>query len=186
MKKFMMSVAVLAVLVSVFVFAGMAYAQSANPPVAAPDAAYGRGGMMGGRGGMMAGGRGGMMSAYGANVDQDGPMHDTMVAALAEKLGLSVEDINTRLANGETMYQIAASKGLSTADLQALMSDVRAKAIDEMVKDGTLTQEQADWMKQRGGMMGGAGRGGMMGGRGMHGTGAGTNPDCPFGTQVTP
>jgi hypothetical protein len=41
------------------------------------------------------------------------------------------------------------------------MIDARTQAIDQAVKDGKLTQAQADWMKQRGAS------GGMMGGRGM-------------------
>jgi hypothetical protein len=178
MKKTIISIVVLTVLASVFAFAGIAYAQSTNPPAQTPEAGYGRG--------MMGAGRG-MMGNYAAGADQDGQMHDEMIAAYAEKLGISVEDINARLAKGETMLQIAASKGLTTAQFQSLMSEVHAKAVAEAVKNGDLTQEQADWMNQRGGMMSG-GRGGMMNGagRGMRGAGGtGTNP-CPFNTQTNP
>lgn len=54
------------------------------------------------------------------------------------------------------MGQIATSKGLTTEQFSALMVDARNQAIDQAVKAGTLTQAQADWMKQRGaGQMGG-------------------------------
>ncbi len=137
------------------------------------------------------------MRAQFADADLNGPMHDEMVAAFAAKLGISVEDLNARLANGETMAQIATSKGLTAEQLTTLMADVRAQALDQAVKNGTLTQAQADAMKLRGGMMGqgqsargtgtgmGAGRGGMQGQGmrgGMLGQGQLTNPNCPFAT----
>ncbi len=65
------------------------------------------------------------------------------------------------------------------------MLDARSQAIDLAVADGTLTQEQADWMNSRGGMMfGGTGRSqgyGMMGRSGgrMGGFGTGTCPNLP-------
>ena len=137
--------------------------------------------MMNGRGT-----RGGMMGNAAGTVDQDGPMHDEMMAAFAQKLGISVDDLNARLAKGETMAQIAASKGFTADQFTALMTEARAQAIDQAVKNSTLTQAQADWMKQRGagGMMG---NGQNMGGRGMRGAGQGqfTNPNCPH-TQTNP
>ena len=125
--------------------------------------------------------------------NQDGLLHDDMIAFYAENLGISVADLNARLANGETMAQIASSTGLTADQFRTLMTDARSQAIDQAVQNGTLTQEQADWMKQRGaGMMGQASgtRGGMMagGGRGMRGTGQGQNadPDCPYYPQTQP
>ena len=111
---------------------------------------------------------------------QTGLLHDEMVAIYAQKLGISADELNKRLANGETMAQIAIAQGKTLAEFQALMIEVRTLAIDQAINDGKLTQEQADWMKQRGGgRMSGSG----MGGRGMHGLGPGTgNPDCPFYT----
>ncbi len=134
--------------------------------------------MMGGRG-MTQGTapRAGVGGGYGASAagDPDGFMHDDMIAAFAEKLGISVDDLNARLAKGETMAQIASSKGLTVDQFRTLMTDARNQAIDQAVKEGTLTQAQADWMKQRGaGMMGGRG---MMGGAGQ---GQFANPNCPF------
>jgi hypothetical protein len=81
------------------------------------------------------------------------------------------------------MAQIAASKGLTAEQFTALMTDARTQAIDQAVKDGKLTQAQADWMKQRGA----AAYGGMMGagrGRGMGWNGAGNPAACPFFSQA--
>jgi uncharacterized protein YidB (DUF937 family) len=126
----------------------------------------------------MMGGQGvqGRMGSQNSVGDQDGILHKGMIAVYAEKLGISVDDLNTRLTNGETMAQIASSKGLTAEQFTTLMSNARSQAVDQAVKDGTLTQAQADWMKQRGTGMS------TTGGRGMRGDGQGqfTNSDCPY------
>lgn len=99
------------------------------------------------------GGNGSMMQNGG------GYLHTYMVTAFAEKLGLTVEDVDARLAAGETMYDIAIANGVTTEDLPALMVDVRTVALDAAVKDGVVTQTQADWMKSRGFGQGGYGMG---------------------------
>ena len=114
--------------------------------------------------GPVTGARGPMMQ------NGDGYLHTYMVTALAEKLGLKVDDVNARLTAGETMYDIAVSDGVKAEDFPALMVDVRTKALDAAVTDSVITQVQADWMKSRG-----FGRGGMGNG---YGNGTGT---CPMG-----
>ena len=99
------------------------------------------------------GGNGPMMQNGG------GYLHTYMVTAFAEKLGLKVDDVNTRLAAGETMYDIAIADGVKAEDFPALMVDVRTAALDAAVKDGVITQAQADWMKSRGFGQGGYGMG---------------------------
>ena len=188
MKKIALSILIVVVVAIALGTAGFVYAQSATPQAPGTGYGYGMMGGQGGRGGMM----GGMMGSRGANAAdiEDGFMHDEMIAAFAEKLGISVEDLNARLANGETMAQIATSKGLTAAQFRTLMTDARNQAIDQAVKNGTLTQAQADWMKQRGaGMMTMApGSGAGVGGRGMRGAGLGrnANPDCPYYDQTQP
>ena len=98
-----------------------------------------------------------------------GYLHTYMVTAFAEKLGLKVEDVNARLTAGETMYDIAIADGVNADDFSSLMIEVRSAALSAAVKDGVITQAQADWMSSRG-----FGRGGMMNGNG-NGTG-----DCPM------
>jgi hypothetical protein len=112
----------------------------------------GRGGMMGGDeqgygpGGMMGGkGRGGMMGGLGIG-ENAGVMHDYMLSAFASAVGLTVDEVNTRLTNGETMAQIAIAQGKTEADLPTLWSQVRQAALDKAVADGVITQAQADIM----------------------------------------
>lgn len=76
----------------------------------------------------------------------DGLLHDEMIAVFAEKLGISRDDLDARLAEGETIAQIASAKGLTVDQFRTLMVDARAQAIDQAAKNGTLTQSQADWM----------------------------------------
>lgn len=172
MKKLIISMALLAVTVVAFSSVGSVFAQTSTPQTPTPQAS--------------------------TPVAPLGFLHDEMVTVFAEELGLTVDDINTRLTAGETMAQIAYSTGMSASDFRTLMTDVRTKAIDLAVKNGTITQEQADWMNTRGnGMMrGGAGFGGGAGpGRGARGAGAGygngtgpgryANPGCPYYTGST-
>lgn len=101
-------------------------------------------------------------------------MQEYMHAALAEKLGISVEDLEARIADGQTVYQIALEKGLSVDEFRTLMIDARSTALDNMVADGVITREQADWMKTRG--FGQNGRAGLNnGGCSMMGSGVGAS-----------
>ena len=183
MNKFVVIIVIVVVAAFALGAAGYVYAQSPTPQTPVPGTGYGFG--MGGRGA-----RGGMMGQAAVSGDQDGPLHDGMIAVYSQKLGISVDDLNARLTKGETMAQIAYSKGLTATQFSTLMTDARTQAIDQAVKDGTLTQAQADWMKQRGaGMTQAPGtRSGMMGGRGMGGRGTGqgqfANPACPYYSQV--
>jgi hypothetical protein len=124
-----------------------------DPTPATPGQGFGRGMM--GRGGMMGG-------AYG-----QGAMHDYMEKIVAEKLGVTVEELEALHADGKTFWQIAEDKGLSVEEAQQVMVDARSQALDAMVKDNVITQEQADAMKSRmgGGFSGGRGGCGMGGGR---------------------
>jgi hypothetical protein len=98
---------------------------------------YGPGGMMGGYGpGYMMGGRG----------EFKGFMHDYMISAFANAVGLTVEDVNTRLSNGESPQQIAIAQGKTEADLPALWTQVHQDALNAAVADGVITQAQADLM----------------------------------------
>src|SRR5574338_453848 len=90
------------VALAALVVAGYAFAQGQNPPStqapAAPDGAPASGwgmGRMNGSGRMMGGGMGRMMGggmmghANGSGTGVYGPMHESMVAAFAEELGMS-------------------------------------------------------------------------------------------------
>jgi hypothetical protein len=163
MKKVILVVVSLFVLFAAFGAAGFAYAQTQTPPDdAAPSAAAPGWGMMGRT-------RQGMMSGTGY-----GPMHEYMEQALAAKLGLTEEEIEDKLAAGETMWSIAQAQGLTDAEISDLMLAARDEALKAAVAAGALTQDQADTMSQhmqqmRGFGMGAGGCGGGFGrGAGQH------------------
>ena len=178
MKKYVTAVLLVAVVAVAFGAAGLVHAQTLTPQAPVPGSGFGYGQGMG------RGARGGMMGSRSLAGTQDGLLHDEMITIFAEKLGLSVDTLNTRLAAGETMSAIALSTGMTIEEFQTLMIDVRSQALDQAVTAGTLTLAQADFMKTRGhGQMMGTGTG-----RGVRGAGMGqfSNPDCPYNTQTQP
>jgi hypothetical protein len=124
--------------------------------------------------------------------DGSGILHKYITEAFAAKLGISVDALTAARAEGKTMYDIALEAGIAEADIPTLWAEVRATALDAAVADGVITQEQADWMKERmqnGARMGncdgtqspdgkafGPRGGGMMGGRGGRGGWGQTQP----------
>jgi len=104
-----------------------------------------------------------------------GYLHTYMVTAFAGKLGLQVEDVNARLTAGETMYDIAIAEGVKAEDFPAWMIEVRSQALNAAVKDGVITQAQADWMSSHGFGRGGMGNG-SVGCPMQNGTGTGYGP----------
>lgn len=145
MKKWL-ALSVIAILTVLAV--GTVVSAQAPQPQQTPQAysqGYGRG-MMGQ--GWQSGTVGGGMMAGWADGDE-GPMHDGMVAYFAEKIGLSVDDVEARLDAGETMWQIAESQNVTAADFATLMQDARTAGLNAAVQAGLMTQEQAEWMNQR-------------------------------------
>ncbi|MEK7325691.1 MAG: hypothetical protein AAB217_10600 [Chloroflexota bacterium] len=122
--------------------AGSAYAQNPTPPAPGYGPGYGPG-MMGGGYGY---GRGMTMRAVRASGSY-GPMHDAMQNALAAGLDLTREELDARIAAGETPAQIAAAQGLRQEEFAQIFADARKAAMDKAVADGYLTQQQADSLR---------------------------------------
>ena len=151
MKKILVIASVVGVAVLSLGMVGLVFAQSDTPPPFA-NPGYGHG-MMGGRGGYR--GYGGMRA--GLADGEHGPYHEFMLETFAEELGLSVEQIETRLDSGESMWQIAESEGVSGEVFADLMLQAREKMLAQAVEDGFLTQEQVDAMGQMNGFGPGSG-----------------------------
>jgi hypothetical protein len=110
----------------------------------------------------------------------DGVLHDYMFQAMADSLGISVDDLSSRIEDGETSYQIALDLGFSEEEIFELMSTARDATIDQALADGVITQEEAEQLRERGGhhrIFNGEGE--MPFGQGHHGQG-GRNGDCLF------
>lgn len=190
----LLGIALVAVLALVALGAGIAFAQTQTQ-----NGGFGTGWMTGsngqtGYGSGMMGGRGGMMTGYAQNgngwewmnamhqwMTTSGGMHTFVWNALAEKLGLTSDELYGEVNSGKTIAQIAEEKGVSRADLIAALETAHQNSLAQAVTDSALTQEQADsilaqmsgryeWMLDNmgsGWMMGGQyGAGGMMNGQG--------------------
>jgi hypothetical protein len=113
-------------------------------------------GMMGHPGGRRGGRMGGFKGGLPCNQEW-----------LAEQLGMTVDELQAELEAGKTVDELAEEKGI---DLEAVRVEAMKERIQQAVEDGTITQEQADWMLEgleQGFMPGGhgfGGRGGRFGG----------------------
>ena len=180
MKKSFKSLITLTILVIALGAVGIVFAQSSEPETSEPPSGTKWG--YGSASDKIAGRRGSLGGRIGENPScaQEGLLHDELMAALADELGISVEDLEARRDAGETMAEITISTGLTLEEFKTLMADIRTAVVDAAVADGTLAEEQAEWMKTRGpGMQAGHGARGR-GGRSVQGTG-----ECP-GKQSTP
>ena len=131
-------------------------------------------------GGAMGNGRRGGSQGNQTYAPQDGIVHDALISAFADALGLTVDELNTRLADGETMSEIALSTGMTYDEFRVLLNEIHELVIDQAVMDGIMTQTQARiYLAQEariGGMFGlNVERGTGMRGQGVYGTG-----DCPY------
>ena len=78
-----------------------------------------------------------------------GVLQKYMTASMAQVLGMNTEELQKRLEAGERMWNIAKEKGISAEEFRNKMDEAFAKALDAAVKAGDITQEQADFLKQR-------------------------------------
>jgi hypothetical protein len=76
-------------------------------------------------------------------------MHEYMERALAQALGITEAEFETRREAGETAYQIAVAEGIKADEIPALLRDARIKAWEAAAADGVISQEQLNWMKSR-------------------------------------
>ena len=89
--------------------------------------------------------------------------NETLNAAIAEFLGISVEELEGALAGGETIRTLVEESGLDMTDFQAALQAARAEMLQQAVADGNITQEQAEQMIDRQGesnVFGRVGKGG--------------------------
>jgi hypothetical protein len=63
-------------------------------------------------------------------------MHDAMIAAFADALGLDPEDLEARLESGENMMDIALAQDFSSEDVWEIMQAVREDARAALLESG--------------------------------------------------
>lgn len=125
-------------------------------------------------------GPGGNGLSVGTGVTMEVTLSNYMPAAIADVLGLSVEEVNAQLASGETFYTIALAQGYTADQLPTLMTSIRATAIDLATADGVLTADQAAFLLDN--QYGDNARGN--GAASMYSTGDGTGTGICDGTCI--
>ena len=103
--------------------------------------------------------------------------------AVAKLLGMTKEEIYSERAAGKTLSEIAKEKGVTDQQVIDAMVAGQQQVIEQALKDGKITQAQADWLIARMKAMAPfeltnpfAPRGGPHGMRGAHGKGARVKP----------
>jgi hypothetical protein len=111
--------------------------------------------------------------------------------AAAQALNMTSEELTTALQSGKTLEQIATDQGVDYADVQeavqaAHVTELRDR-IQQAVEDGTITQENADWLLEGldKGFIGVPGAFGLGGPHGGHGFGPGSDQNQPAQPQPT-
>jgi len=113
--------------------------------------------------------------------------------AVAKLLGMTRDEIYAERAAGKTLSEIAKEKGVTDQQVIDAMVAGQQQVIEQAVKDGKITQAQADWLIARMKAMAPfeltnpfAPRGGQHGMRGGHGKGARAKPTAtPSATAGT-
>ena len=132
-------VALVALLLAGLAGATFVSAQEPTPPVPFGEHGGGWGGFVRYSGGR---GRGGFGWAGGGQW--------TMFDTAAEALGLTPEGYFAELHAGKSLAEIAEEQGVEVEAVKDAMNAARGEAmqqgIEQAVEDGSMTQEQADWM----------------------------------------
>lgn len=110
----------------------------------------------------------------------DGHLEDA-----ATFLGLSVEELRTQLAAGKTLAEVAKAQGKTVEGLKQALIDSEKAELDAAVKDGRLTQAQADELLERKAERLDAMINGTFTGRGGHHGGFGPPPSDSGSGQTT-
>ena len=77
-------------------------------------------------------------------------LRDAELAAAAEALNMTADEVSTALQSGKTLEQLAEEAGVDLQDVRDAIQAVRETElrtrIEQAVSDGTMTQEKADWL----------------------------------------
>jgi hypothetical protein len=89
----------------------------------------------------------GMMG--GAGYEWMSAMRASRDGIIAKNLGLTVDELYAQLRAGKTIAQLAQEKNVDLTKVQTEIREAHKNLIEQYVKDGKLTRQQADWMLAR-------------------------------------
>ena len=95
--------------------------------------------------------RGGGRGGFGGRMFGGAPGGQwTMFDTAAEALGLTPEELFAELHAGKSLEEVAEGQGVDIEAVQDAMNAARGEAmqqgIEQALEDGSISQEQADWM----------------------------------------
>ena len=77
-------------------------------------------------------------------------LSDEALAAVAEVLDMTADEVTAALQSGKTLADLAEEAGVDIEDVRTAIQAVREtemrERIAQAVEDGTITQEHADWL----------------------------------------
>ena len=77
----------------------------------------------------------------GNGEDQDGLLEPYMESAVAEGLGLTVEELDALVADGETHLTIALAQGITVEEFNILLENARETALAMAAEDGIVVNQ---------------------------------------------
>jgi lambda repressor-like predicted transcriptional regulator len=77
------------------------------------------------------------------------PYHDQIQEAVAEALGISVEELEAAHDEGKTLRDLAEEQGVELADVQAALEAAHLEAVEQAVADGVISEEMAERIIER-------------------------------------
>lgn len=75
-------------------------------------------------------------------------LHINMQELVAKALGISVDDLTQKMQNGQTINDILTEKKMTLDEFKKKLYDLKVAEIDKLLKDGKITKEQANLIKQ--------------------------------------
>jgi hypothetical protein len=77
-------------------------------------------------------------------------LNDAALEAVADVLGMTTDEVTAALQDGQTLQDLADEAGVDIEDVHAAIQAVHEtemrERIAQAVEDGTITQENADWL----------------------------------------
>jgi hypothetical protein len=73
-------------------------------------------------------------------------MHEALVEAVADAIGVPVDEINARLADGERLLAIALDAGITADAFFELVAEIREAVLTEAFEAGLISEERYQWM----------------------------------------
>ena len=79
----------------------------------------------------------------------DPAMMDQMIDVVSQQTGLTLEEIESRLSEGERLFDMAIDAGMDEDVFFDLMAEVRKDYFADAVEDGWMSEERYQWMIER-------------------------------------